>query len=303
MIKVISSEKTVEWFKALSETHIYFNLTGGLGNQLFGLSEAFNLHRIYQKPVYLDVSNIQHAIQKEPEWLNHISAQGWSETVIIEELAEPTVKREKQNLKELSNREIASTKASLFEGWRFNYHRVLESGLFVPNKNPFIEENLDKKDEIALHFRGGDYSNAKGIGILTQDFYQKALKEIGGFNDTIEIYTDDLRTAKETLEPLLKSIPHTYSNEESPIRILNAFSTSKKFIASNSTLSWWGIYFAQNQKTIMPTPFYLQGELRARDIRIPNPSITEVNRYRNQLQQIESFIYWKIQGAVKKLFK
>lgn len=303
MIKVISSEESVNWFKELIYTHIYFNLTGGLGNQLFGLSEAFNLHRIYQKPVYLDVSNIQHSTQKKPEWLNYISSQGWSETVVIEELAEPTAKREKQNLIKLNNRELASTKASLFEGWRFNYHRVLESGLFVPNKNPFIDESLNKHDGITLHFRGGDYSNAKGIGILTHAFYQKALKEIGAFNDSIEIYTDDLRTAKETLEPLLKSRSHTYSDEKSPIRILNAFSGSKKFIASNSTLSWWGIYFAQNQKTVVPKPFYLQGGLRMIDIRIPGPSITEINRHKNKLQQIESFLYWKIQGLLKKLFK
>ena len=251
MIREVRSKEAFENELVLNE-QIYFRLTGGLGNQLFGLSEAFNLHKIIKQHILIDVGSIDHSENHEPEWLEWSKSQDWFSTIRIQK----NISQDFQliNLGSLSKPPILEHR--LFTGWKFSLQKVEHSGLFLRSKFPF-EVMCEKSFPLALHYRAGDYAHSDGIGILNPEYYVRALRQ---FDSSIRVmvFSNDIDAAKTLISNLGIGHRSKISDEKSAIRVLFGLATAENLIASNSTLSWWANFFSGATKTIAPKPFYLQ---------------------------------------------
>jgi hypothetical protein len=231
---------------------VYFRLTGGLGNQLFGLSEAYGIHKNLGKRLAIDIGAIEHTTAEGPEWLKWSKNQNWMTLIRIPKHVSSDF--ELVNLGEKTEY-LDFRDFSLYTGWKFSLKNVLEAGLFQKGKFPF--ENLGSQaNSVSIHYRVGDYTTAPGIGILGISYYKKALREIrSGY--AIEIFSDDNEAASTLIESLgLENA--TINNSRSALDVLGQISNSKCIVASNSTLSWWAIFFSNANTAVCPTPFYLQ---------------------------------------------
>ena len=251
MIREVRSKQELD-SEIANNDRIYFRITGGLGNQLFGLSEAFNLFNALKQHVLIDVGGIEHSKNSVPEWFEWSKSQNWFSLIKIQE----NISRD-FDLVNLGERNHYSTiDHRFFTGWKFSLRNVELSGLFQRSNFPF-RSGFERSIPIAIHYRAGDYVLAEGIGVLKHDYYSRALARLES-SYKVMVFSDDRDAAKSLVTSLGILNRSEISNQESAIEVLFALATAESLIASNSTLSWWANYFSNSAKRIAPKPFYLQ---------------------------------------------
>ena len=111
---------------------------------------------------------------------------------------------------------------------------------------------------VAVHIRGGDYTNAvnsKIHGILTKDYYAHALHVIKEQRGDVQVFlfTDDVEHSRNILEEFNQCIiASTYS--ETSWQDMMFMSLCKDFIIANSTFSWWGAWLSEREEKIVVAP-------------------------------------------------
>lgn len=136
----------------------------------------------------------------------------------------------------------------LLEEFRALKNKILE-------RNSIVREILTEKDKTVIHIRRGDlYLFKDTFGLLSRDYYQK----IDLKNRSIFILSDSINEAKEMFS---SSEVHTFldPSEIDVWAALIVMSSSSHLVMGNSTLSWWGAFFAihdNNSTVTMPRPFY-----------------------------------------------
>lgn len=108
-----------------------------------------------------------------------------------------------------------------------------------------------------IHYRCGDYLGHPGnFGVLSMEYYKKNLDE----TLPIIILTDSYNRASEKFHQLgrFKLISPDECNAWSALIVM---SEAKLAISSNSTLSWWGSFFAVKNggRAVIPQPFFANG--------------------------------------------
>lgn len=305
----INSESEARDFQAQYViNNLFYKVSGGLGNQLFCLNEGYRLHRKFKRGIIFDISSIDHNIGSKPEWLEFIENQGWAEIVGYDKRQAYFKFERILDVNSLTEDRATYSNATAFSGWKFDWNHVNSSGLFKEGSNPFIESKAQIIEQTAIHFRGGDYFNSPGIGVLDQEYYLRAFQQVSPDSEEIVIYTDDESKAQTLFSTLLGDNNFKISHEFSPLEVMNEMSNSKTLIGSNSTLSWWAGYFASNQRTVMPTPFYLQRNRNERGKK-NTKKITYINRHRNIAVHYKVILYWElslfynnIKSKVRKIY-
>ena len=286
-MKFITNHEEREEFLR-NENLAYFKLVGGLGNQLFGLSRAHLLHKELGKKIAVDVTHIDHAKNVEPEWLSWNQLNGWCEII-----ASPKELQPPDGIWNLVNPlRDAPPKNSCYTGWRLSLEEVYDSGLFTQNESPFSAQKA-KVTSLGMHMRGGDYRNAKGIGLLGMKYYRKALESIPSRStDLVTIYTDDLEYATSITNLLGSRYKTEYSLRSSPLGVLNEMSSADIFVGSNSTLSWWAAFFSGSKFKYLPAPMYLQDWSADKNIILKE--VQYLDRFQNLFQEKYNYVIWNI---------
>lgn len=251
MIREIESQHALQ-IELVSHDRIYFRLTGGFGNQLFGLSEAFSLYKMTKQHVLIDVGSIEHTKNHLPEWLEWSKSQNWFSIIKVPKNISGELKL--LNLGERSKPLLQGKR--LFTGWEFSLRKVELSGLFIRSIFPFDVQDRTSIP-LALHYRAGDYAHADGIGILKHDYYSRALRQFDP-SIRVKVFSDDQYAARILISNLGIGHRSEISSEKSAVRVLFGLAKAENLVASNSTLSWWANYFSGAVLSIAPKPFYLQ---------------------------------------------
>ena len=160
-------------------------------------------------------------------------------------------------------RALKLSKDSLIIG-NFHSYRWFESGntqkiLFnlELNSEPLWLSNLttvaNDEKPIVLHIRLGDYLTIPELGILTQNYFEKAISILRSRNihSKIWLFSDDVETALQYIpsseHSCLRFIDYDQDNSAAN---LQAMRLGAAYIISNSTFSWWGAFLS---KTPNPT--------------------------------------------------
>jgi len=278
---------------------IYYRVTGGLGNQLFGLNEAFTLSRFFGKRIAFDVSGIQHQSKLSPDWLEWSRTQTWLEPINFEKYGATNLRI--LNIGYQKDCEIVDSQ--FYTGWKFSSHRVEKGGLFRRGEFPFFQVD-PVKDFLGIHFRAGDYRIHKGLGVLDASYYKDCLERLNS-DLTKRIYSDDFNEAKQLAQRLNLELDSIIFPSDSAIKVLADLSSARQFISANSTLSWWAIYFGNAEKVMAPDPFYLQDWKFDKHARWPE--VNYVSRFGNPLiawrERSKWGIYLRLARVLRKILK
>lgn len=122
-------------------------------------------------------------------------------------------------------------------------------------KNQMLNEIVIDEEKTVIHIRRGDLHLFKNtFGLLSEVYYQKIRVEKG----PVYVLSDSVNEARSMF-----SNPENFvfldPDEIDAWAALVVMSSSSQLIMGNSTLSWWGGYFAMHEKATsvtMPRPFY-----------------------------------------------
>ena len=119
----------------------------------------------------------------------------------------------------------------------------------------------DREKPLAVHVRLGDYKNEPTIGVLSKEYYEKAIENIlsEGQYGAIWLFSDELELAGEIIAKCsalpVRMIPTV---NESAAATLEVMRFCKGYVIANSTFSWWGAFlsYTPNASVIVPKPWF-----------------------------------------------
>ncbi len=232
---------------------IIVKLTGGLGNQLFQYAEGFNLAKERKTSLSLDISWYKGRLNRK-YLLNQFN--------INERTAN---KFEIVKTKILNNKNYIETSHSntwLTQKFAEQNESLIRREFTLKNNfsanNLSIMEDIQSKNSISIHLRGGDYvrgNKSNFHGVCEKEYYSASIEYIKSKipSSHFYIFTDDIPWAKSHID---LPEPYTFvSNPESlPQEELILMSKCNHNIIANSTFSWWGAWLNQNPNKIVISP-------------------------------------------------
>lgn len=287
----------------LSNGAVYYLLWGGMGNQLFGLSNLYLYCKKYGKRAIIDTLNCEHlGCDGYPESL---SLQDYSDWATFIYSSDVFLLGLKDNLKDISEFDPAG-KCGYF-GWKPDIHLVREAGLFEEGA---LRSSTSHKGvfKVGIHIRGGDYFNYPHLGLLTKSYYARAVKKAISMNDrsNFTFFYDDEKRFREIAVALDKGF--VSGNTPSPSETLKNMANVDLLICANSTFSFWAAYLG-GIPAVYPSPWYLsapnwgKGLLREGDVEILQNKFFQYNVWCYQFQ----FLFQKIKRisfvSAKNVFK
>ena len=242
-----------------SENTFVFQLQGRLGNQIWGLSDAYLLHRILGKKVLLDLNSCS-MDDENSDFYEYLFNLPWLEATRLEFEASPEI----SGVKVLSIDDFATPKKSLgYRGFSASYSALKKSGLFAESQLPdFISGKPDTPTQtfISLSVRRSDYWQNPHLGVLPVSYYLKALDIIEEHEKGLPIWIfgdEQSRGIKKMFPRKIQSRIVHVSAIKSPVEDLARLSIASYSIIANSTFSFLGAYFSRSKVLFTPDPFYL----------------------------------------------
>jgi hypothetical protein len=119
-----------------------------------------------------------------------------------------------------------------------------------------------KEKPLIVHIRLGDYSKESNFGILSFDYYKKAIDlMLSRFNfKYIWVFSDEIDQAKIYIPPEYASMCRWIDDKgDSAAETLEKMRLGTGYIIGNSSFSWWGAFLSYNNKTgvIAPDPWFI----------------------------------------------
>ncbi len=270
------------------KSQVWVLLAGGLGNQLFQYAFASEIAKSNNSKLMLDTSHaniIQSGLGIEEFKLDGVYL---NRPKVYKKIASKLFKIE---LKTLPNKyikknvietpvfsdfsELYSTNCYYtghFQSFHVANKFLADNRLLLksPSKNYLKMKNLYEKNSIAIHVRRGDYRNTGSWGLLSVEYYVKAISSLRlSSKENLYIYSDDVELVyKEFLSNsffrlITKSDQITFigtNDSLSPAETLLLMSISERIVIANSTFSLWAAYLNPNSNVLAPREFYRHPE-------------------------------------------
>jgi hypothetical protein len=274
---------------------IQMEIKGGLGNQLFQYSfvHFLLLRGISRKIQYVSLSSNQHGNDLEIEALirncpcqdeNIPDKHGKLRTMEFSNVIDyftshftnlrskgAELHEKKQFLFRKNLVKSQFLKKQIIKGYfqNQNYVERCHNQVFDEISRVFGELELGNTEliklsgSIIMHVRGGDYFDfMETIGMLSVDFYKRALLQLPlSSRNSLEVIvvTNDSKLAKNMVQELGINRYQIFDQTVmSAWETLYVMANARYFIASNSTLSWWGAYLAKKNGGLVfyPKPWF-----------------------------------------------
>jgi hypothetical protein len=255
---------------------IIIETLGGLGNQLFQIANGLALGLRFNRPImfkHLDTFRRSYLaeIGIESEVIYAVSLKKDLELKPIfktDPVETETVSRLQEKEFHFEAIRLPTGPVSIrgyFQSYRYFYEfedsitDFFWRSLFseqIRNREDEVEDS-EKRDEIAVHVRLGDYVNSKTAnayhGLLSEEYFLKAVEMLSCEAQNLLIVAESQTTLRKEYPTLSKLATKIISSCE--VCDLYALSRSTKLILSNSSFSWWGAYLSE-AKVIAPKNWF-----------------------------------------------
>lgn len=263
-----------------NQTAILVQLTGGLGNQLFGVAAGLGVARRVGLPLALDVSRFSNKGEIRSGGLDpyelpfrtvgQVSRNGDQVefkvdgrrivTPVVEERSyrfDPTVAERCANGASLvgyfqSHKYFENVESEV----RMLFRRAPKHSL----QGLALKQRIAGAESVGIHVRRGDYLKSPHYefhGLCGIHYYERAIEIMRERlpDPTFLVFSDDLDWCRENIHG------HDVIFSEdggSPNADLDLLADCKHHIISNSSFSWWGAWLGQTaqQSVIAPCPWY-----------------------------------------------
>ncbi len=236
---------------------IIVRITGGLGNQLFKISQALR-YKDRSRLVYLDTN-----FYLNDKFRRSFHFQDFDNINVISGWPRILIFKFKKFYEKIGIFRSFNEKESLrnkFSPLRVNYIM----GNWEENQNPSDEildkfrsffkiKELDSKNEniVAVHFRRKDYDIKLGI-----EYYKKSIDKLININDKFKFrfFSDDHDFINNEAKKIFHNLDFEIYENKGVIEDFRELTTYKNYIMSNSTFSWWSIILNSeiNENVIYP---------------------------------------------------
>lgn len=250
-------------------------LSGRLGNQLFEIAHGFGrAESSAQTPEFIwDIYSYPDGISKEVSeisgiYLRRNDAYGSlfrfldklrSYSELVEKALCRVLRIEREHNQNSFCRPIAIS--GYFQDFTWaekNYLKMREIYKSCPDVENFSSSQVGIPSTYqAFHYRCGDYLNhPANFGVLSREYYLRNMNP----DLPVVIVTDSLDKAKETFKGIGNAL-YIDPKNSSAWQAISIISASSHVVSSNSTLSWWGSFFAVKSggTAVMPVPFFANG--------------------------------------------
>jgi hypothetical protein len=258
--KIETREDELEVIEHIEGGNLYYLLWGGLGNQLFGLSNIHLLCNRYQKKAIVDIANCEHTqagsipdsllFQRYTDWVQFID----SGNIYLSNL--------KKNLRQIT---ISDTNpAGGYFGWEPSVEMVRESNLY--KKGSLSNATRPAASHtVGVHVRAGDYQNYSYLGILTINYYRKAVDYLRQITNSPQFifFSDSPERAIQVATSVGCDPDLRISG--SGLKALHEMANVDFLICANSTLSFWAAYLG-GAPAIYPYPWFISSPHWGRDL-------------------------------------
>lgn len=244
--------------RAKSNNHLIVELTGGLGNQLFGIAACLGLsERIGLDPAYTLV-NFDSKNPRKFEIEKIVKSFGLKLMDDFEFIFQET------RMYEFDESSLDISPGTLLRGYFQNlgYFSNIDKSLKLSVLNSSEQQVITGSvEKIAIHMRRGDYLlplHSKFHGVATNQYFVSAvrtLRNIWGpvpvdiFSDTPE---EGLRLANQ-----ISDASYCVDTGMAPLEVLFELTKYRHFVGSNSSFSWWVAFLAEHKygNVIFPKPW------------------------------------------------
>lgn len=257
--------------------YIIIQLSGGIGNQLFQLGNAYQLalnfkrellicdknpgnRKTYWDSLLLKFKNKLITVEKYKELKQKAQIYNWAMT-----------RFEYKNI-ELDPKIECFCIEGYYQSYKYFDRITFDEMLNFEGRNLILNDNT-----VAIHIRRTDYANNKNFHkLISLDYYYnclKLLRERSNINDINEIYvfSDDLNWCKSNFK--FPEISINYVSLKTDIEELEFMSKFKNIIIANSSFSWWAAYLNidLNKNIYCPKNWFNNGcHLNTKDLRPDN---------------------------------
>lgn len=263
-------------------------LLGGLGNQLFsyfaGASLAGRLNvSLVVDPSWVRFGMTDHGIEIEKfdlpgTWLSERRLHAWERPGSLSSRAVNKAVRQSQAIGRLLGRydsDVVGFDPGLlrrrrpavisgyYQSWRYpesatRYGYPRRPHLKAPSHwlDDLVEEAKAKRP-IALHVRRGDYEHVPTFGLLSSNYYRKALVRLReqGLDGPIWLFTDEPSRVQSEFQDL--NFDRLVQSPDGPAVEMLAMSYAAAVVTGNSTFSWWAAWMSGlSQEVVSPMPWF-----------------------------------------------
>lgn len=292
-----------------------FELSGGLGNQLFMLYAGLYFQEKFQKKVFFDITELKSLeslhpgmnvidlgllshkmIYRKPKVFRNFPARDalnriWAKLKHIFGYINPRVyKISEVGFFDFSNLPRRAVKiVGYFQSWKYYSYLNNKPNLkpdSIADPSDWYQEQkilLEEKKFAAFHVRRGDYKLSKNQknGLLSTSYYSKVAREIPKEMEIL-VFTDSESEVYDELSFDGRGFKMITPPEDSdPAESLLLMSLASHIAIANSTYSWWAAMISQTDTVVYaPTKWFEFGDDPV-DL-LPDPWIRVPSEWMNQ---------------------
>lgn len=251
-------------FKMINRTILFIHMSGGLGNQLFQISNVVNLlaSKKQKKRILVFLYTGNPKVKKEHEFAR-LSDLGIRSLCLKGGIAKWLIRL----LKVLGKIRVANV---LIEGdckkTKLNPGLNFVEGLYQKKPTATSVRFLNSKMRFksaeghysVLHIRLGDYlskESKENVGLVANHFYQNCLKTLFSHDYPIWVVSDG---TKEQVDKILEEskIPYQIRDPDVDIKDLEFIANAKIVAICNSTFSLWACYLKNKTLVYYPSVWF-----------------------------------------------
>jgi len=140
----------------------------------------------------------------------------------------------------------------------FDLHEILK---YPSNWYRGFWNEINQSNFGAIHIRRGDYlKHRESLGVLSESYYQRIIgnPDLAREVDFWLVFSDSKKIEKSFLQNHLDKEVIFVSQPEGSrdVETMAIMSSAQVLVTANSTFSWWAAYFGSLKQIICPSPWY-----------------------------------------------